>query len=118
MGYRKRKGTVAARHYPAQLDSGRLPAELIDDLYVELDVYIDTDYRVGIRKRGCEWLLSLDDTETCDYILGLHQERLEVYLSTAFLATGATLYAPRDANRLPAAPPAQVRLLSPASEPR
>lgn len=102
MGLHKRKGTIAANHYPELLDRGRLPVELIDDLYNELDVYIDTDYRVDARMPGREWLLSLGDAETCEYLLSLDREWLEVHLSGAERPLSASLHSLIEAIRQPA----------------
>ena len=91
MGYNKNRGTIAARHYPGQLDSGRLPQELVDDLYEELYVYVDSDYRVEVTRQGQQWLLTLGDAETCEYLLDLNDDRLDVSLSSTFAVDGSSL---------------------------
>lgn len=91
MGYNKNKGTIAAKHYPGQLDSGSLPQELVDDLYEELYVYVDTDYRVEVTRQGQQWLLTLGDVETCEYLLDLNDGRLDVSLSFPLAVDGSSL---------------------------
>jgi hypothetical protein len=75
----KSQGSIGASNYPASLDAGQIPDDLMRDLQT-IGVFVNNNYSVQVTDKGSQWLLTKGSGD--EYILNLNGGSLHVYVAT------------------------------------
>jgi Clostridium P-47 protein len=76
----KSRGSIGASNYPASLDAGQIPNDLMRHLQT-ISVFVNNNYSVQVTDKGSQWLLTKGSGD--EYILNLKGGNLDVYVATA-----------------------------------
>ncbi|GGB96424.1 TULIP family P47-like protein [Dyadobacter sediminis] len=74
-----KKGSIGSQ-YGTTLDAGTLSTDLINALFNQTNVSVDSNYKVEVMSKGNQWLLSKGSGD--EYILDVNGSSIDVFLST------------------------------------